>query len=84
MSKLKHVREQKGMSQAQLATEAEVSLRSYQNLEQGSRDINGAKLKTLLKICNALDCKLENVLDDEEIIQLLMIYTKRTDGYTKE
>ena len=38
------------------------------------RDLSGAKLATLLKICLALDCKLADILPDGETTALLELY----------
>ena len=45
-----------------------------QQYERGARDINGAKLPTLLKICNALECRLADIITDEETLELLKKY----------
>lgn len=73
MSKLKERREASGLSQSQLAENAELSKRTLQELEQGRRDINGVKLLTLLKICAALGCGLEDIVTDERLIDLLRV-----------
>lgn len=74
MSKLKIAREAAGLSQSQLAKVADVNFRAYQEIEAGRRSIDGTKLKTLLKICIALNCRLEEVLEDEETIELVEKY----------
>lgn len=76
MSKLKERREASGLSQSQLAENAELSKRTLQELEQGRRDINGVKLLTLLKICDALGCGLEDIVTDENVIELLKTVSK--------
>ena len=50
-------------------------MRTLQCYEQGAKDLNGAKLATLLKLCLALDCKLGDILTDEETVKLLEQYT---------
>ncbi len=78
MAKLQDVRMEKGLSQAQLAAAAEVKVRMLQNYEQGKQaDINGAKLSTLLKLCLALNCRLTDILDDPETLDLLEKYESR-------
>ena len=74
---LKAVRESRGLSQGSLAREAEVNVRVLQHYEQGFRDINGAKLSTLLRLCLALGCKLEDIIDDAETLELLRRYEER-------
>lgn len=66
-----------GMSQSQLAAAAGISVRILQDYERGARDINGAKLATLLKICNALECSLRDILTDPATLEGLDEYDKR-------
>ena len=74
--KLQHARQTAGMSQSQLARAAGISVRVLQDYERGARDISGAKLATLLKLCNALHCELRDIIADPETIELLEAYGK--------
>lgn len=74
-SKLQNARLDAGLSQSQLANAAGLNVRMLQYYEQGVKDINGAKLATLLKLCLALDCKLGDILTDEVTVKLLEQYT---------
>ena len=74
---LKQNRQLSGISQADLAEKTGISIRMIQNYEQGTNDINGAKLSTLLKLCLALDCRLSDILDDPETLDLLACYEDR-------
>lgn len=71
---LQKLRQAAGLSQSQLAKAAGVSVRVYQNYEQGVRDISKAQLSTLLRICKALSCKLSDVVTDTETSELLAEY----------
>jgi len=73
-SKLQSVRSAQGFSQNQLAAAAGINPRMLQYYEQGVKDITGAKLATLLKLCGALHCKLEDILPDGETTELLKQY----------
>lgn len=73
-NKLQSTRISRGLSQSQLAAAAGVNRQVLQHYEQGVRDLTGAKLATLLKLCAALHCKLEDVLPDGETIELLRQY----------
>lgn len=75
-SKLQNTRLSREMSQSQLATAASINGRMLQYYEQGAKDLSGTKLATLLKICLALNCKLEDILPDGETTELLERYTK--------
>lgn len=74
--RLQETREKKGLSQGQLAKQSGISVRAIQDYEQGQRDLNGAKLKTILRLCAALDCKMTDILNDPETIELLKQYDK--------
>lgn len=68
---LQNMRKLRGLSQLQLAEKAGISFRTIQHYEQGSKDINNAKLLTLCKIADALNCKISDIFnDDQELIEL--------------
>ena len=68
---LKEARAEAGLSQSQLADLAGISIGMLRHYENGFKDINGAKLKTLLKICKVLNCGLQGIITDEETLELL-------------
>lgn len=68
---LKEARAEAGLSQSQLADLAGISIGMLRHYENGFKDINGAKLKTLLKICKVLNCGLQDIITDEETLELL-------------
>lgn len=63
MGHLKDIREKADLSQAQLAESSGSSIRMIQYYEQGVRDINKAQGITLYKIAQALNCKIEDLLE---------------------
>lgn len=69
--KLKQLRQAAGLSQSQFAEKAEMSVRTLQHYEQGSKDFNNARIDTILKACIVLNCKLEDIIDNQEYIALL-------------
>lgn len=71
---LRKLRTAAGLSQNQLAQAAGINRRVLQNYEQGIRDLSGAKLSTLLKICIAIRCKLRDIVTDEQTRKLLDEY----------
>lgn len=75
-AKLKARRQACDMSQSQLAKAAGINVQMLQHYEQGVRDLSGAKLATLLKLCLALNCKLGDILPDGETTALLALYAK--------
>lgn len=75
--KLQSLRLAAGLSQSQLAEATGINVRMIQNYEQGAKDLNGAKLHTLLKLCETLKCRLSDIVTDPELIKLLEVYEKR-------
>ena len=64
-TRLKERRSNCGLSQSELAAEADVPLRQIQLFEQGQRDINKTSAITLLKLSKALHCKMDDLLEPE-------------------
>lgn len=71
------MREMRELSQQDCADLSGVNVRIIRSYEQMTRDINGAKLVTLLKLCAALRCRLEDIVDDDETLELLRRYEGR-------
>ena len=67
MKQLAQIRKEKNLTQSQLAKAAGVSFRMIQYYEQGKKDINVASAITLYKIATVLDCKVEDLLELEQI-----------------
>ena len=52
-----------GMSQAELAEQAGVGLRSIQMYEQRNKNINHASAETLLRLSRVLHCGMEDLME---------------------
>ena len=66
-TKLRVLRVQKGLSQSELSELSGVSKKTIQRFEQQSESINGTNLGTLCDLCGALDCKIEDIIEGEEL-----------------
>lgn len=62
-TKLKTIRESRGLSQSELSEESGVKLRSIQMYEQRVNDIDKAQGQTLYKLARALGCHVEDLLE---------------------
>lgn len=71
MSKLRDVRKSRGMTIKQLADKTGISFRSLGKYENGQLNIDGAKLKTLVKLSLALDCKVEEIIEEDILVKAL-------------
>ena len=60
---LKRIRTAYGCTQAELAKQSGVSLRSVQMYEQRNKDINKASAETVYRLAKALGCSLEDLLE---------------------
>lgn len=63
MTNLKRIRISAGITQALLAERAEISLRTYQEYEQGRKPINGAAAITVYRIAKTLNVPVEKILE---------------------
>lgn len=68
-TKLQQARLRKGLSQKQLSVVSGLSQRTIECYEQRSRAIDNARLETLCALCLSLGCKLEDILENKEVIE---------------
>lgn len=69
MRKLKQIRKMRGLTQKELAEQCNISIKSVQAYEQGTRKLEKANKNTILKICEVLNCKVSDIIESEEIIK---------------
>lgn len=74
ITKLKEMRQAAGLSQSQLAEKTNISIRTIQHYEQGAKQFDHARINTILKVCLALNCKLEDIIEEPTYIELLEKY----------
>ena len=76
---LKSIRVYRGLSQQALANLSGVSIRTIQNYEQGTKDINKAAITTIQSLALALDCAINELMgwDYDE----LLIVNRGLDEY---
>ena len=70
---LKAMRKKAGYTQNDLANVTGLHPKYISMYESGARNINGAKLSTLLLLCSALSCKIEDLLNadaDDDVLEL--------------
>lgn len=63
-TKLKRIRESRGLSQTELSNQSGVHLRSIQMYEQKANDIDKAQAQTLYKLSRVLGCNIEDLLEN--------------------
>lgn len=70
MSNLKRLRIKKNLSQGQLAIKSGVQLQTIKAYEQRFRNINHARGDILTRLAAALDCSIEELLEDDAVIHI--------------
>lgn len=68
---LREARKKADLFAAQVARRSGVNPNTLLMYERGERNINGAKLLTLLKLCDVLNCGLQDIITDPEALELL-------------
>ena len=63
-TRLKRMRESRGLSQSELAEESGVKLRSIQMYEQRVNDIDKAQAQTVYKLARIIGCDVEDLLEN--------------------
>ena len=63
-TRLKLMRESRGLSQAELANESGVKLRSIQMYEQRANNIDKAQAQTVYKLARVIGCDVEDLLEN--------------------
>ena len=76
MSKLKTKRMEAGLSQSQLAERTGINVRTLQHYEQGSKIFDHARIDTIVKVCLVLNCKMADIIENQEYLDLLEKYGK--------
>lgn len=67
-AKLRIARVRSGLSQSELAAISGIPKKTIQRYEQEPNKIEGAKLRTLCSLCEALRCNITDIIDDKELI----------------
>ncbi len=63
--KIKELRERKGLSQDDLARLVDKTTTTVRNWEHGRTGVDW--IKSVINLCNALDCRPEDLIEDQEI-----------------
>lgn len=67
-TKLRRLRVEKGLSQSELSAFSGVPIQTLRRYEQNAGPIDNAKLKTLVALCRTLGCKIEDIIESEELL----------------
>ena len=67
-TKLRRLRVKKELSQSELSAITGIPKKTIQRFEQSAQPINSTKLNTLCALCLALGCKIEDIIESEELL----------------
>jgi len=77
MTKLRKLRKDRGLTVKKLADKSGVSYRTLLHYETGERNIDGAKLDTLISISMALNVDIRDILESNLLIDKLTLYIRQ-------
>ena len=73
-TKLAEMRKKRGLSQQQLSDLTGINLRTLQYYEQGQLNFNSCKIEKIFATALALDCDIEDILTDKDVIETIRQY----------
>ena len=76
-TKLKAERLKAGLSQAQLSEKTGINMGTLRHYEQGSKQFDNARFDTIFKTCIVLNCKIEDLIENEEYLKLFHEYNEK-------
>ncbi len=68
-TKLRRMRVSRGLSQSELSAHSGIPIQTLRRYEQSATPINNAKLKTLVALACALNCKIEDIIESAELLR---------------
>lgn len=77
MTNLRRIRTDKGITTTKLASKSGVPYRTLLHYETGERNIDGAKLDTLISISMALNVDIRDILESNLLIDKLTLYIRQ-------
>lgn len=75
-TKLKLMREKAGLSQSQLAKKTGIHYRTLQYYEQGQMSFDSARFDKIISAAIVLDCKIEDLIENPDIIDKVKEYSR--------
>lgn len=76
-TKLKALRVKAGLTQKDFANLIGINLGTLKHYEQGSRCFDSAKLDVIFTACIVLNCKIDDLLESEELIDTFNQYLSK-------
>jgi DNA-binding XRE family transcriptional regulator len=73
-TKLKAMRIKSGLTQREVAEKIGMNIKLYAQYEQGAKSFDSVNLRVMLTVCLALGCRIEEVIESKEILQLINQY----------
>ena len=77
MTNLRKIRTTKGITTTKLADKSGIPYRTLLHYETGERNIDGAKLDTIISIAMALNVDIRDILESNLLIDKLTLYIRQ-------
>ena len=77
MTNLRKIRTARGITTTELASKSGISYRTLLHYETGERNIDGAKLDTLISISMALNVDIRDILESNLLVDRLTLYIRK-------
>ena len=75
-TKLKALRLAAGLTQREVVEKTGINAGTYTQYEQGVKNFDNARINVILSVCVALGCKLDDILESNEYLEVLEAYKK--------
>lgn len=70
-TKLKKMRLKRCLSQRELSDKSGVNINTIRALERKSLNIDNSGIKTLYRLCKALNCRLSDIVESKKVYNML-------------
>ena len=79
-TKLRRQRVKMGLSQSELSEISGVPIQTLRRYEQSAILVDNMKLKTVIALCVCLNCRIEDIIESDELIHKYFKIERSNDG----
>lgn len=73
-TKLKALRVARGITQREMVERTGINAGTYSQYEQGVKNFDHARIDIILRVCVALNCHIDSIMEDPEYIKAYRVY----------
>lgn len=75
-TKLKALRVARGITQREMVERTGINAGTYSQYEQGVKKFDNARINVILRVCVALNCRIDDIMENPEYINAYNDYCK--------